>query len=370
MMENLIVGGGVYGVAVAWELATRGATVRLIEARHIAAGASGGPGRRGVRANYRDHRELPLIAQAHKIWPALHAHLGTDPLFERTGHLMLLERPMDLAAAEARVALQNRLGTPTRLLSESELREIEPGLSPAIKAAVFCPEDGVADHGATTGAYAAAAKAAGAEISEGVAARRLLVRGDRVVAVETNQGEELGFTGTLFLLANSGVRELVNPWLSLPTWNLPFQVLLSRPLADNPVRHLVGHTSRTLSLKREAGGRLMISGGRPGRWDPARDRGETIPEEVMANVADAVAVYPALEGLEIEVADAGHLEADSIDGIPIIDRVPGLTNVIFATGWSGHGWAIAPAVARHLAAWSLEAGHPALLAPFAYRRFG
>lgn len=370
MTEHLIVGGGVYGAAVAWELARRGAAVRLLEARHIAAGASGGPGRRGVRANYRDYRELPLMAQAHKIWPSLHEHLGTDPLFQRTGHLMLIERLADLAAAEARTALQSRLDTPTRLLSEPELREIEPGLSPAVKAAVFCPEDGVADHGATTRAYAAAAKAAGAEICEGIAARRLVTRGDRVAAVETDQGEEIGFSGTLFLLANSGVKELVTPWLGLPTWNLPFQVLLSRPLADNPVRHLVGHASRTLSLKREAVGRLMISGGRPGRWDPAQDRGETIPEEVTANVADAVAVYPALEGLEIEVADAGHLEADSIDGIPIVDRVPGLTNVIFATGWSGHGWAIAPAVARLLAAWSLEAERPALLAPFAYRRFG
>ena len=370
MTEHLIVGGGVYGAAVAWELASRGAAVRLIEARRIAAGASGGPGRRGVRANYRDHRELPLMAQAHEIWPSLHESLDTDPLFERTGHLMLIERPEDLGPAEARVAIQSRLGTPTRLLSEKEVREIEPGLSPAVKAAVFCPEDGVAGHGATTCAYAAAAKAAGAQIREGVAARRLVTRGGRVVAVDTGRGEELSVTGTLYLLANAGVRELVAPWLNLPTWNLPFQVLLSRPLADNPVGHLVGHASRTLSLKREAGNRLMISGGRSGRWDAARDRGQTIPEEVTANVADAVAVYPALEGLEVEVADAGHLEADSIDGIPIIDRVPGLNNVIFATGWSGHGWAIAPAVARLLAAWPMEAARPALLAPFAFSRFG
>ena len=45
----------------------------------------------------------------------------------------------------------------------------------------------------------------------------------------------------------------------------------------------------------------------------ATGRGTPIPEEIAANVADAVAVYPDLEGIEIDAADTDHLEADSID---------------------------------------------------------
>ena len=52
--EFVIVGGGIYGVATAWTLASRGASVVVLEARDVAAGASGGPGKRGVRANGRD----------------------------------------------------------------------------------------------------------------------------------------------------------------------------------------------------------------------------------------------------------------------------------------------------------------------------
>ena len=369
MAENVIVGGGVYGTAVAWELSARGADVMLIEAKHVASGASGGPGRRGVRANYRDHRELPLMARSRALWPTLHEQLGVAPLFEQTGHLMLLEQTTDLAAADARVTIQNLCNTPTQLLSRDELLALEPDVAPSIQAAVYCASDGVADHGATTRAYATAAKAAGTDIREGVSAIRLVTRDDRVVAIETGAGDTIPVTGTVFLLANNGVRKLLSPWLDLPTWNLPFQALVSEPLADNPVRHLIGHASRTLSLKREEDGRLMISGGRPGRWDDTTQTGTTIPEEVAANVADAVAVYPSLEGLKVEIADAGHLEADSIDGIPIIDRAPGLANVIFATGWSGHGWAIAPATAQLIAAWFLEGERPELLAPFAFGRF-
>ena len=366
---TLIIGGGVYGAAVAWHLAKRGEAVELLEAKTVASGASGGPGRRGVRANCRDHRELPLMARARRIWPELHETLGTEPLFEQTGHLQLIERPVDLPRAQSRAALQTRFGIPTSFLSEAEMRELEPGVAPFVQAALHCPGDGVAFHARTTKAYAEMAVKAGATIREGVKVERLVTRDGKVVAVATADGDEIPVPGRLFILANSGVRSLISPWLDLPTWNLALQVLVSKPLTDNPVRHLVGHASRILSLKREPDGRLMISGGRLGFWNHATGRGTPIPEEVAANVADAVAVYPALKGIEIDAADTDHLEADSIDGIPVIDRLPGNPHVIYAAGWTGHGWAIAPAVTELLADWALEDRRPDLLAPFAFGRF-
>ena len=369
MTEHLIIGGGVYGCALAWELTRRGAGCRLLESKTVASGASGGPGRRGVRANGRDPREIPLIRRAREIWPSLHEALGVAPLFERSGHLLLIERPEDLLEAEARVSLQNRMGVPSRLLGKEETRELEPAVSDAVCGAIHCPDDGVADHTATTRAYGEAAKAAGAVIEEGVAAKRLIVEGARVIAVETAEGASHPVTGHLFVLANPAVRALLAPRLDLPLWNLAFQALLSAPIEQVPFRHLIGHAHRTLSLKSEAGSRVMISGGRLGRWDEARQSGTTIDSEIAANVADAVAVYPSLAGLEIEVADAGHLESLSPDGVPVIDRLPGVENATFATGWCGHGWAIAPAVAPLLVDWALDGERPEALAPFVHRRF-
>ena len=366
---TLIIGGGVYGAAVAWHLARRGEAVELLEAKTVASGASGGPGRRGVRANCRDHRELPLMARARALWPALHEQLGTEPLFEQTGHLQLIERPVDMPRAETRAALQSRFGIPTSYLCEAEMRELEPDVAPFVRAALHCPGDGVAFHATTTRAYAEKAMQAGATIREGVSVERLVTRAGKVVAVATTEGNEIPVPGRLFILANAGVRRLVGPWLDLPTWNLCLQVLVSKPLTKNPVRHLVGHASRTLSLKREPDGRLMISGGRLGDWDHDTGIGKPIQSEIEANVADAVAVYPSLEGIGIEAADTSHLEADSIDGIPVIDALPGNPHVIYAAGWTGHGWAIAPAVTELLAQWALEDRRPDLLAPFSFGRF-
>ena len=90
---------------------------------------------------------------------------------------------------------------------------------------------------------------------------------------------------------------------------------------------------------------------------------------MQGNVAEAIAVYPGLDGARVVAAAADRPESQSVDGIPIIDLVPGTANAFFATGWTGHGWAIAPAVCQLLAAWAYGGEAPALLRPFAYDRF-
>lgn len=64
-----------------------------------------------------------------------------------------------------------------------------------------------------------------------------------------------------------------------------------------------------------------------------------------------------------------QLETQTIDGIPVIDRIAEASNVLIGAGWSGHGWAIAPAVCRQLAEWAVDGEPPDQLRPFAYGRF-
>ena len=371
MTGTLIVGGGVYGAAVAWHLAARGEEVCLVEACQIGAGASGGPGRRGVRANYRDHRELPLMIRAREIWPSLHERLGTPPLFERTGQLTLIERDMDLPEARVRAGLQSRLGVSTRVLSGDELRELEPDVAPAIQAAVYCPDDGVADHGATTRAYAEAAQAAGAEVLEGVSVRRVLAQNGRATAVETAAGDQIDLPGNLLLLANAGVPELVRPWIELPTWNLPFQILMSRPLVDNPVRHLVGHAHRTLSLKRGSGGSA------DDLWRPCRTMGQRASQRFgdpgrgrrqPGRRAGGLSCLGGARGRSGGCRSSGsRLDRRHSAHRPGTGPAQRDLRHRLERPWLGHR---AAAVAELLAGWCLDSARPALLAPFSVDRFG
>ena len=153
MAEFVIIGGGVYGAGVAYWLAKQGADVHLLESKRIGNGASAGPGRRGTRANGRDLRELPLVRLAHEIWPSLHEELGSAPFFERLGHLLLIEREADLQLCHARALLQNQHGTETHILDRDAVRDLEPGVSSNVIAALHCPLDGATDHSAATHAF-------------------------------------------------------------------------------------------------------------------------------------------------------------------------------------------------------------------------
>ena len=103
--EVALIGGGIYGCYVAWTLARRGVASLLVEAGEIAGGASGGVGRRGVRANGRDPRELPLMRAAYEIWPDLHRCIEAATGYERIGGLELIEDEVDLVGEGLREGL-------------------------------------------------------------------------------------------------------------------------------------------------------------------------------------------------------------------------------------------------------------------------
>jgi sarcosine oxidase subunit beta len=370
-MDVVIIGGGVYGAGVAWELAQRGIEVLLLEAKHIAAGASGGLGKRGVRANGRDIRELPLMRLAYELWPVLEEQLGAPTGYERTGHLQLIEQPRDYEGAVAHAWTQEQHGIATHLVTGEVLREMEPYLSERVQAALYCPKDGVADHSATTRAFAQAAQRLGAQIREQTAVVSLERQGTRVSAVHTAEAERIPVRRDVLLLANTQVPALLQDHFGvvLPVWRMLPQIVLTAPVTPAPIYHLIGHAHRRLAMKTTPDERIMISGGWRGRWNATTGQGDTQQEQIQGNVAEAVAIYPCLDGVDVAEAAADRPETLAADGIPIIDRVPGTTNAFFATGWSGHGWAIAPAVCQLLATWVATGTMPAVLQPFAYSRF-
>jgi sarcosine oxidase subunit beta len=374
--DYVVMGGGIYGCAAAWELARRGARGIVLEARTVAAGASGGLGKRGVRACGRDPRELPLMRLAYDLWPALAGVIGAATGYERTGLLHLFEREPDgldggWSSAPARAWAQRQRGIATKVLDRDAVLALEPHVCDAVSGALYCPDDGIADHTATTRGLAVAAARLGTEIREGTAVSGLEREGDRVTAVVTAAGEHIAVGEAALLLTNAHVPGFVRDQLgvTLPVWSMLPQVLLTEPLDEPPVAHLIGHERRTLAMKPVPDRRVMISGGWHGRWDAQVGQGEVIPAHVASNLAEAAAVYPALAGVRLAESDAGRLESACVDDIPIIDRLPGAANLLVGTGWSGHGFAIAPAVALLLADWATGAERPELLRPFAYDRF-
>ncbi|WDZ88530.1 FAD-binding oxidoreductase [Nocardiopsis sp. HUAS JQ3] len=374
--QFVIIGGGVHGCATAWQLAETGADVLLLEAREVASGASGGFGRRGVRANRRDLRELPLMRAAYRIWPTLDRRLGAATGYQRTGGMFLIEQETTgtrggLVAAHTHAAVQRRLGVPTEVLDRDGVLAREPGVSESVRAALYCPLDGTADHTATTRAFADAARERGAVIAEHSPVTAVERSGDRVTAVRTASGERHEVGEALLVLNNAGAADLLRTQFDVeaPVWRILPQALRLTPRSTPPMTHLVGHDHRSLSLKPLPDGGVMVSGGWRGRWDADNGRGRTVEENVRGNMRAAAEVYADLADAELDLADASRPESCSADEIPVIDRIPGTANALVGTGWTGHGFAIAPAVAESLALWARTGSRPDNLAPFSFARF-
>lgn len=376
--DVLVVGAGVYGAALAWYLATAGHTVTIIEASSAGSGASGGPGYRGVRSNGRHPYDLPLASLSLRLWPGLADTLGGDTGFSRIGSLQVYEEEFNanvsgFASAKHRVAVQMGFGVQSVQLTAKEVIDMEPCLDPAaVLGAVYCPDDGVADHYATTRSLMAAARRHGARVMEGTRVVGFRSRHNRVVGALLDDGGFEPVRGTLAILANTGTPELVMSLAGrpLPVWSMHPQMLFAHTLEPITLNRLLGHDSRRLAVKRLSDDRLMISGGWAGNACASGLKRQDLPNNARKNYEAAVALIPSLNRVAAFDLDGSRAESVSLDGIPIVDRLADAPNTFIGTGWSGHGFAISLAVTKLLANWIATGNQPFELKPLSMNRLG
>lgn len=371
--DFVIVGGGVYGMATAYHLARLGAeSVAVLERTQPAAGASGGIGQRGVRANRRDLRELPLMREANRVWPTLHEELGGETGYVRTGGTYLIEGPAStgfkgIDAAETYARAQTALGVPTELWDRDRVRSEYPGISEDVQGASYVPTDGVASHEATTLSFAAAARRLGVQVIHDTGVASVLTADDGgITGVVTDEGETIRARREVILLANGGVRRLVADATGreLPLWTIHPLASRLRTSTSAHIPMLTGHETRPLSVKM-LGTDIMLSGGWRGRETAGGSA--VVADRLEGNIEVLRHVFPYLTDLEVITADASRAESASVDQIPVIGRCA--PRLFVAAGWSGHGWAIAPVVSRLIAEDVLLGISSPLLTPFSPERF-
>ncbi|TIW28046.1 MAG: FAD-binding oxidoreductase [Mesorhizobium sp.] len=376
--EIVIVGGGIYGVSLAYELAQAGRTITLLEADDIAAGASGGSGERGVRANGRDLRELPMATVGFPLWAQYQQQFEGGVGYRRTGGLHLFNIPHGAhehevrGSMEAMAMVQNALGVPSQLLNRDETLEREPELAGDLIGSVYCPDDGVCDHTFATQAFASRARKAGATLRTGSRVTEILHTNGRATGVKLASGEVVSVGEKLVLLANKGVLALLKPVLQpqeiMPvTTQMPQMMFVTNPNGKK-INHLLGHAYRKLSVKQIADGTLMLSGGysvahtAQGHWKGSLS-------SIALGLTDAIATLPFIDESSFLNVDASRVETCAVDGIPIVDTPAALHNTLYGFAWTGHGFAIALGFARYFADWILGGEKPHALEAFSGKRF-
>jgi glycine/D-amino acid oxidase-like deaminating enzyme len=347
-----VIGAGVVGASVAFHLAERGAKTLVLDRGGPAAGSTARSGAL-IRAHY------PTSLEADLAWESLteyfepwNERVGGGCGFTRTGFAYLVgEQNAD--ALRFNVALQRGVGVETELVGPDELRDIEPALrAEGVALAAYEPRGGYADPAATAVGFLRAAQALGGRF-ERRRATALLVRGDRVRGVQTDEGPVEAEAVVLAagawsgpLAGGAGVRLPIRPArVRVALFERPYELPTLLTIIDT----VEGFYARP------AAERATLVGSRDSlEWLESPDAPTPEPEGAFAAEAlrKLARRLPALADAPYRSGRSGILDMTP-DGRPILGPA-GPEGLYLAAGWSGTGFKKAPAVGAELARWVSE----------------
>jgi N-methyl-L-tryptophan oxidase len=348
--EVIVAGGGTMGTAAAWELGKRGVQALVLEQfQHVHPFGAHSGDTRIIRHAYAEGVEyVPLALRADDLWTELEAATGKRVL-HRVGALELSAPGHDRvrAASAAAQAFGLEYGT----LTVDELRDRFPQFVTGDEWEIgFEAGGGFLDVEPALRGLASEARRLGVEIRENAPVTGWDVSGE-LIQVETAAGSE------------SADRLIVTPgaWASgmLRGLALPLQTVrktLSWLEVDDPYLFDPGRCPVYIAGIPGFQFYGFPSWRRPGIKVAIHSGGlETDPDSVDRVIADwerdeiITAARMVLRGLSGRVLEGTTcLYTNTPDEDFLIDRVPGYPNVVFAAGFSGHGFKFAPAIGELL----------------------
>lgn len=424
-MKIVVIGAGIVGVATAYELALRGATVTLIDA-HAGAGlgtsyANGGQmsacevapwagpeipglilrwlGRDDApfrlrpkmdpdqwrwllrflmrcRTSARHERILPNLALALLTRERIAAYAAD---FEEEGRALEFDRRQkgilrifaDAAAMRAaadEIETMTRLGVEQRLLTPAECVEVEPALASALQrgeiaGGLYSPSDASGDAYLFSTQLAEAAARRGVTFLTGTTAEKIIARAGRVCGVVTPQG--ILDADAVVVAAGAGTAALLKP-LGIRTWIYPvkgYSVTLLAPEGNAPEVSITDE-ARKIVISR-LGNRLRAAGqAEVGGYDLTLE-----PGRARSVLNALLSVLPQAE----PGADAAEfwcgLRPMSPDGSPVIGRLAPFSNLFINSGHGTLGWTLGAGSGSALADLICDSAPQLDLSPFVITRF-
>jgi sarcosine oxidase subunit beta len=338
--EVVVVGGGAVGTSIAFHLAEASVGVTLLERDALSSGSTSRAAG-GVRTQFSDPLNIAIGLRGVEAFERFAERPGGEIDFAQVGYLFLLDREEDVAIFEQSVALQNELGVPSRLIDVGEAARLSSlaGLD-GVLAATYCPIDGHASPEAVAQGYAAGARAHGATVVTGCAATAVEVEDGVVTGVETDAGTIE--TGTVVCAAGVWSPQLARTaGVELSVEPVFREVVTTAPVPDLPERvPLTVDFTTGFYFHREGPGLLIGMADRDQR--PGFDA-PTDPDWLEHVTEVAARRAPAFLDMGIAHGWKGYYEV-SPDHNGLVGEASHVERLLYATGFSGHGFMQAPAV--------------------------
>lgn len=387
--DVVVIGGGIAGCATAYNLAKHGASVVLVEKGEIAGEQSGRNW--GWISQMRSPAEAPLHILSHSVWATLSDELNADLEWVQSGGMYLAEDEESFERLQRQAVVMGELGMDVRALARDEVEALIPEIAGSWVGAYYNRNNGHADPVKTTTAFARAAQEYGVNVYTDCAAEHIEVSNGAVSSVVTERGEIQ--TSVVVCAAGAWSAKLGRMvGLDLPQRKVRATVARTSPV---PVFTRINVWGGGVAVRQRIDGSLMIAGDGSADYDVTlesfrhlrmflptyfrdrrgirlhvgaellKDMARSIPwsaskkhpfahtvgveprpnsKKVHDSLRSLFKLYPHLEGtVQIERAWAGYIDVTP-DRVPVLGEVPDVKGFLFATGFSGHGFALGPGV--------------------------
>lgn len=339
--DVIVIGGGVIGLSIAWELARHGVKVRVLEQGSFGQEASwagagmlppGNPGQAQTA-------EARLRAASHQLWPEWTARLrdqtGIDNGFHRCGGVEV-RLPDSTESLDQKIAAWRAEGVTADPLNANELRQLLPPLNSQITEGYLLPELGQVRNPRHLKALLQACANAGVDMRPGTPVTGFVRSGERITAVKT-LGEELqadeyivaGGAWSRDLMLRAGCDQDFEP--------VRGQIVLLE-CQSSLFRHVIEVGARYLVPRLDS--RILIGS----TEERVGFQKRTTASAVAGLIEFARQLVPALGDARVERCWAG-LRPYAPGGLPRIGRVPGTANLILAAGHFRAGLQLSPMTA-------------------------
>jgi glycine/D-amino acid oxidase-like deaminating enzyme len=348
--DVVIIGGGIVGASIAYQLTTAGCRSVVILEREAHQGkGSTGKSMGGVRAQFSTPVSIRMSLYSIPFFRDFEQMLGHPSGYRAQGYLFVATNDRHLQYLRDNFERQIALGLETvRLLDAAEIVRMVPQLrSDDIVGGSFCSTDGFVDPYSVMTGFTLRALAQGAELERDIEVTGIEMDAAGVAAVKTTRGT----------VATRTVVNAAGAWSArvakMAGLDLPVEPLRRMLVPTEPFDKIAHGAPMTIDMStgfhfRPEGLGLLLAWNDPEEtpsFNTQFDRAFT--EKILTRAVNRV---PVLEEVEVNPSRAwAGLYEMTPDHHPILGAAPGIPGFYLANGFSGHGVMHSPATGKIMA---------------------
>lgn len=371
--DIVIIGAGVMGASIAFQLSKRTDKRILIIDQTAPVGGMSGRTFGQIRLHYSNALLLKMAMRGYEFFRHWSAEVGFgNPGYAQMGYLLLVVENQ-LSPLHRNIELAQSLGINTRFVDPDEIKAIEPAINTrGLVGGAYDPAGGYIDVTRIVLSFLAASNNNGVKLLSGIKAN----------AIETKNGQAAGIHTDSGFIEAPIVVNATGAWagelLSQLGVDLPMEarrldtMYLRQPPGRSQIGCCITDGNSNVAIRPDMGRDILV-GAYPSEMPLAIDPGEGNNEQ--GDAEHLVRIKKSLAERLPDFTDA--VPSRSVSGTyditpdwhPILGWLPGFEGIYLATGFSGHGLKLAPAVGEAVTAEIAGVPSPFDLSPLRFERF-